>query len=227
MTILADEPAALSRRELNKAATREAIAAAALELLRTNGMNGFTADDIANAAGVSRRTFFNYFSSPEAAIASFTQNYLDAVIEQLLLRPAEEPLLESAQHALTAVAPKDLAILAETFTLTQGDAQLSRFQLEAWDNCSIKIIAAIQSRMGDSATGSQSGHRIGPETGGHTDAAGELYLHALVASVIGCGRAAVEVWFRRYEGNTGPDSLAQLKQLLVSAIGHLRDGFHN
>ncbi len=217
MTTTAEEPFPLSRRELNKAATREAIATAALELLRSSGMNGFTADDVANAAGVSRRTFFNYFSSPEAAIASFTQKYLDTVIEQLLLRPQDEPLLESAQHALTAVAPTDLATLAETFALTQGDAQLSRFQLEAWDNCSSKIITAIGRRLagldGEGASG--------------MDVSGELYLHALVQSVIACGRAAVEVWFRRHGEDISPASLAQLRELLISAIGHLRTGFHS
>ncbi|MDJ0356072.1 TetR/AcrR family transcriptional regulator [Paenarthrobacter sp. PH39-S1] len=220
MTIVA-EAAIPSRRELNKAATREAIATAALELLRAKGMNGFTADDVANAAGVSRRTFFNYFSSPEAAIASFTQKYLDTVIEQLLLRPRDEALLESAQHALTAVEPKDLATLAETFALTQGDAQLSRFQLEAWDNCSSKIITAIGSRLGGlDAAGAAPGSTP-------LDANGELYLHALVQSVIACGRAAVEVWFRRHGEDISPASLAQLRELLVSAIGHLRTGFHS
>ncbi|WP_434618436.1 TetR/AcrR family transcriptional regulator [Arthrobacter sp. A5] len=221
MTIV-EEAAIPSRRELNKAATREAIATAALKLLRAKGMNGFTADDVANAAGVSRRTFFNYFSSPEAAIASFTQKYLGTVIEQLLLRPRDEALLESAQHALTAVEPKDLATLAETFALTQGDAQLSRFQLEAWDNCSSKIITAIGSRLGglDAAAGAAPGSTP-------LDANGELYLHALVQSVIACGRAAVEVWFRRHGEDISPASLAQLRELLVSAIGHLRTGFHS
>ena len=58
-----------SRRELNKAATRRAIAEAALALLRARGVGRFTVEDIASAAGVSRRTFFNYFPSREAALA--------------------------------------------------------------------------------------------------------------------------------------------------------------
>ncbi len=120
------QPLPPSRRELNKAATRDAIAASALELLRAKGMGEFTVDDVADAAGVSRRTFFNYFSSAEAAIASYTQSYLDNVLAELLARPAEEPLLESAQQALIAVAdPRHLASIAETFTLTHDHPQLS------------------------------------------------------------------------------------------------------
>ena len=61
-----------SRRELNKAATRQAISDAALELLRSRGPGNFTVEDIADAAAISRRTFFNYFSSTEAALASVT-----------------------------------------------------------------------------------------------------------------------------------------------------------
>ena len=134
-------------------------------------------DDVAAAAGVSRRTFFNYFSSVEAAVASFTQNYLDQVIAELEARPADEPVLESAQIALSAVgSARNLAILAETFALTQ-DPQLGRFQLQAWDECSMKITDVAR-------------HRLPPGTD-------ELYLYALVGAVIGSCRAAFLVWFQQ------------------------------
>jgi AcrR family transcriptional regulator len=56
-------PTAPSRRELNKAATRQSITEAALTLLRRKGLGNFTVEEIADAAGDSRRTFFNYFGS--------------------------------------------------------------------------------------------------------------------------------------------------------------------
>lgn len=199
------EDGAPSRRELNKAATRTAIANAALGLLRTKDFGGFTVDDVATAAGVSRRTFFNYFSSVEAAVASFTENYLDSLLEELAQRPAGEHVLESAQFALEAVGShRDLAILAETCELTQSP-QLSRFQLEAWDKCSTKITAMAMERLGG--------------------AADELYVHTLVGAVIGGCRAAVEVWHGRHGADTSPESLAELRQLLIDAVGHLRRGF--
>jgi AcrR family transcriptional regulator len=58
----------VSRREQNKTATRAAIADAALDLLRASGSEAVTAERIAEAAGISRRTFFNYFPSVEAAL---------------------------------------------------------------------------------------------------------------------------------------------------------------
>ncbi|WP_427016811.1 TetR family transcriptional regulator [Pseudarthrobacter sp. P1] len=199
------EDGAPSRRELNKAATREAIANAALALLRARDIGDFTVDDVATAAGVSRRTFFNYFPSVEAAIASFTENYLDLLLAELVGRPADEPVLESAQYALEAVgSPHDLAMLAQTCGLTQSP-QLARFQLEAWDKCSTKITAMAMDRFGAQAD--------------------ELYIHTLVGAVVGGCRAAVEVWHRRHGADTSPRSLDDLRQLLIDAVGHLRRGF--
>lgn len=50
------------RREL-----RDAVSAAALELVLERGLDAVTVDEIARAANVSRRTFFNYFPSKSAA----------------------------------------------------------------------------------------------------------------------------------------------------------------
>jgi len=50
------------RREL-----RDAISGAALDLVLERGLDGVTVDEIARAANVSRRTFFNYFPSKAAA----------------------------------------------------------------------------------------------------------------------------------------------------------------
>ena len=197
----------MSRRELNKAATRDAIAGATLEFLRSRALNEFTVDDVAAAAGVSRRTFFNYFSSVEAAVASFTRQYLDTVIAELESRPADEPILESAQYALSAVtSASDLATVAETFALTQ-DPQLVRFQLQAWEECSVQIADVARRRL--------------------PAATEELYIQALVGAVVGSCRAAFGVWFRARGTDTSPASLAHLRQLLDTTISLIRNGFTN
>jgi AcrR family transcriptional regulator len=207
--------AAPSRRELNKTATREAIATAALDFLRTRDIKDFTVDDVANAAGVSRRTFFNYFSSVEAAVASFTERYLDSLIVELQARPAVEPILESAAFALSAVgSPRDLAVLAETYTLTQ-DPQLARFQLQTWDECGLKITEVIGERLPAVVR-----ERLPASTG-------DMYIHALVGAIIGSCRAAFQVWFSERGTDTGPESLARLRELLTEAVTLLRQGFTN
>lgn len=202
-------PAAPSRRELNKAATRQAITDAALGLLRSKGPGNFTVEDIADAAGISRRTFFNYFGSTDAALASITHGFLDNAIQQFKLRPAEEPILQSAQEALMALAdPMTVAPLAELFTLTQQSTLMSHSELEAWDHCREQITAVARSRA--AAT---------------PGAENELYLRALAGSVISCGKAAMEVWFARRGADLSPASLAELRQLLIDAMALLGSGF--
>ncbi|WP_233221417.1 TetR/AcrR family transcriptional regulator [Streptomyces carminius] len=57
-------------RERKKQATREALRAAALRLALERGPDNVRVDDIAQAAGVSPRTYNNYFSSREEAIVA-------------------------------------------------------------------------------------------------------------------------------------------------------------
>jgi AcrR family transcriptional regulator len=52
-------------REAKKQQTREAIAAKAMELFATRGFDHVTVAEVAQAAGVSEKTVFNYFPSKE------------------------------------------------------------------------------------------------------------------------------------------------------------------
>lgn len=199
-----------SRRELNKAATRQAITDAALTLLRSNGPGNFTVEDIADAAGISRRTFFNYFGSTEAAIASVTYGFLDTALQQFRLRPAGESFMESARAALVELAdPMAVAPIAELYSLGQANPQLSRSELEAWDHCTEQIINAARERFSQGA-------------GVEID---ELYLRALAGSVIACGRAAMDLWLARCGGDLTATSLSALRQLLIDAMSLLGSGF--
>jgi AcrR family transcriptional regulator len=181
-----------------------------MDLLRTRGPGNFTVEDIADAAGISRRTFFNYFGSTEAALASVTFGFLDTALQQFRLRPAGEPILESARAALVELAdPMTVAPVAELYSLGQTNPQLSRSELEAWDHCTEQIIDAARERFALTA-------------GGDVD---ELYLRALAGSVISCGKAAMDVWFARCGGDLTPESLSILRQLLIDSMGLLGSGF--
>ena len=60
----------LGLREIKKEATAHALAESAFELAVERGLDGFVIDDVARRAGYSRRTFANYFSCKEEAVAS-------------------------------------------------------------------------------------------------------------------------------------------------------------
>ncbi|MCO4239101.1 TetR/AcrR family transcriptional regulator [Pseudarthrobacter sp. MDT3-28] len=55
-------------RERKRQQTRQAVTAAARSLTAAKGLNGFTVEEVCEEAGISRRTFFNYFPTKEDAI---------------------------------------------------------------------------------------------------------------------------------------------------------------
>lgn len=88
-------------RERKKVATREALSAAALKLALENGLENVRVLDIADAAGVSPRTYNNYFSSlEEAIVAAVTSERALRVAGALRARPEGEPLDEAVTEAV-------------------------------------------------------------------------------------------------------------------------------
>lgn len=99
-----------SLRERKKLQTRGAIIAKAVELFNTQGFYNTSIDDIADAADVSRGTFFNYFGYKEAVIVEFGR---DLVIN--LSAKVEEQLKEnvSAERILYRIWLDVRALLEE------------------------------------------------------------------------------------------------------------------
>ncbi|MEU6407410.1 TetR/AcrR family transcriptional regulator [Microbispora sp. NPDC046933] len=88
-------------REQKKQATREALRAAALRLALERGPDNVRVDDIAEAAGVSPRTYNNYFSSREQAIvAAITGEREARVAAAVAGRPADVGLAEAVTEAI-------------------------------------------------------------------------------------------------------------------------------
>jgi len=91
----------LGRRDRKKLETHRALRSAALRLVAKRGLHQVTVEDIAEAADVSVRTFFNHFPSKEDAIVGLDPERVDELREALAARPAEEPPL-TALHAVLA-----------------------------------------------------------------------------------------------------------------------------
>ena len=88
-------------RERKKLATRDALSAAALRLALEHGPQNVRVDDIAEAAGVSPRTYNNYFSSREQAIVvGLAAERGHALAAALRARPLDEPLEHAVVGAL-------------------------------------------------------------------------------------------------------------------------------
>lgn len=77
-------------RERKKAATRLSLHEAALRLAMAGGLDSVTIDDIADAVGVSRRTFSNYFANKEDAVLHADRERTRRMLDLVRGRPAAE-----------------------------------------------------------------------------------------------------------------------------------------
>lgn len=94
--------AGADRAEDRRRDLRGAISAAAVDLVIERGLDAVTVDEIARAANVSRRTFFNYFPSKEDAVLGLRAPALDpALLEGFSL---DRDVLEQVSRLLLAVA---------------------------------------------------------------------------------------------------------------------------
>ncbi|MFI9449930.1 TetR/AcrR family transcriptional regulator [Amycolatopsis sp. NPDC052450] len=77
-------------RTRKKAATRQSLHEAALRLAMEHGLDGVTVEDIADAVGVSRRTFSNYFANKEDAILHADRERTGLLVSLVEGRPSGE-----------------------------------------------------------------------------------------------------------------------------------------
>lgn len=87
-------------RERKKRQTRGRIHRCALDLVAEHGLAGITTDEIAAAAGVSPRTFFNYFPTKDAAIVGASPDLPERLAAALVARPATEGILPALRFVL-------------------------------------------------------------------------------------------------------------------------------
>lgn len=136
-------------RERKKLATREALCAAALHLALERGPNNVRVNDIAEAAGVSPRTYNNYFSSREQAIvAAVTAERALRIATALRTRPATEPLAAAVVDTVVEqyVGEPAGAALAMITTTPRLRAEF----IDAASTIRPPLAAAIADRLGQS-----------------------------------------------------------------------------
>jgi AcrR family transcriptional regulator len=107
----------VSLRERKKLATRRSLRRVALDLVAERGFVHVTVEDIAEAAEVSPRTFFNYFPSKEAALFGANPERVTALRERLV----HEAPGQTALEALRVVMVGEARALAEELDELGGD----------------------------------------------------------------------------------------------------------
>ncbi len=84
-------------------ATRARIEQAALELFTRLGFEGVTTDEVADAAGISRRTFFRHFATKADAVWGDFDEHVQRLEHLLATAAPEQPVLASICAAYVEV----------------------------------------------------------------------------------------------------------------------------
>ncbi|MDK4242446.1 TetR/AcrR family transcriptional regulator [Corynebacterium pseudodiphtheriticum] len=113
-------PSNTSLREKKKAETKEAIVRAAAHVLLRDGAEALTVAHVAQTAGVSPRTFHNYFQSMEEALLWFIHLHGAEITEAFAQVPAEYSVVEAARavFVVNSDAGADTSAATETSTGT-------------------------------------------------------------------------------------------------------------
>lgn len=97
-----------SLRETKKAATRATLAHAAARTALDGGAEGLTVAAVAEAAGVSPRTFHNYFASMDEALVAFIVDRSADLATRFDEVPAGVGIFEAVERVLVAGLHEDL-----------------------------------------------------------------------------------------------------------------------
>jgi AcrR family transcriptional regulator len=173
------------RRELYREQTRLDLALAAFAQAKAAGLAAVRVPQVAEAAGVSTRTFNNYFTSKEQAIAWLAGRHAGGMAVALAERPAGEPIGVSLVEAVVSVyrppqadgLPPDF--LRDFRALVAAEPALHGEYLRA--------MAAAERDLGDAIE-----KRI--------PSLGPLAARVLAGVVTGAERAAVRYWMQARTG---------------------------
>lgn len=91
-------------RERTRRAVRGELAQLAVSLFVEKGYDETTIDDLAAAAGMSKRTFFRYFASKEELVMGKYEYFGEQLAEDLAARPAGELIWVSLRQIFKRVA---------------------------------------------------------------------------------------------------------------------------
>lgn len=142
-------PANLKTRK--QQVVREALSAAALEMFLKHGFEAVTVEEIAQAAGVSRRTFFRYYQSKEEVMVEYIDRDGERLLAELAARPPDEPPLLAIRNALIAAIEYALEqpdLVRDATRLLRETSALRRALMERRNRYEERIAAVMIQRLG-------------------------------------------------------------------------------
>jgi AcrR family transcriptional regulator len=190
-------------RERKKLATRQALGTAAVRLAVERGLENVLVEDIAAAAGVSPRTFNNYFASKYEAICALALDRSFQIGEALRERPASERLWDAVRNAVldvygAASEVPDPQIIARIQLVTSSPVLRGEY---------LKALSIMQYELAEAVT----------QRTGAVSAADMFFTRAFAGAITAVIQAATEHWLFT-------DPPVALAPLIEDALGELADG---
>ncbi|QGF23864.1 TetR/AcrR family transcriptional regulator [Raineyella fluvialis] len=206
-----DTPGSLRARK--KQESHRALRLAALELVAERGLSEVRVEDIAHRAGVSPRTFFNYFASKEQALVDPTPDHGEGMRDRIRQAPAGT---EVRDILLAALIDHAVEISADRTTwrlvkqVTSRHPELLPLAMGSSRETSRTLVEAVAERLG-------------------SDPDEDPYPTVLVEASVAAMRAAAAHFLRCHSGPTGAPTLSEddevaLRTALEDAATLLRDG---
>jgi AcrR family transcriptional regulator len=183
--IVYNVPMPVTIAERKRRAVRGELSEVALRLLADRAFDSLTIDEIAAAAGVSRRTFFRYFTSKEDVVFAFLDQWAVRLGADIVARPAQEDPVAAVQNSfrqLTAAYDDQalalVRLVRETPSLREQEsinrehlriavvnALATRLGMDAERDMRPQILATIAFAPLDAAMFAWFGNRSGEEVG--------------------------------------------------------------
>jgi AcrR family transcriptional regulator len=192
---MADKP--LDLRSRTRENVRVQIAEVAFNVFAERGFDAVTATEVAEAAGISRASFFRYFESKEDAVFVAQEELGSKIAARLRERPGGEDAWSALRQSLEPI----IAVYRESPTqslarlrLTRSTTKLRAHQLERFDQWKQLIGAALAERLGVDEV--------------------DLRIEALVAAAL----AAMGSASSRWAASDGADDLIELIDEAFGAI---------
>ena len=138
-----------------RADTRARIEQAALDLFARKGFQQVTTDEIADVAGISRRTFFRYFATKADAVWGDFASHVDRLDHLLATARTDQPVLASicaAYVEVNAYAAADLPMLRQRMALILGEPALQAHSQVRYADVDRVVAEHVGRRTGETPT---------------------------------------------------------------------------
>jgi mycofactocin system transcriptional regulator len=137
-----------------RSTTQDHITDVALDLFASRGFDEVSVDDVANAAGIARRTLFRYYSSKNAIPWGDFDAYLDHMRDLLDAMPSDVAVSDALRSALLAFNSFDeteTAIHRKRMRLILETAALQAYSMTMYAGWRGVVAAYVAGRIGAKA----------------------------------------------------------------------------